>query len=163
MNRAEFQHHFAGPIRVMFNWKLFASSDWSIELLYFAIPEQSARVYTPWYALTDGSVCDYNSANAKPQSVAAVASNPALRACHNIRDTPHPESTTVVPAYRVSKEAILLLDGNHRIVSGHVTGSPMALAAFVVCGPIDQNVLPDLVHWAQQTAAADRAEERRSG
>lgn len=131
----------------MLNWEQFMASKWPIELCYFALPEDAGRIYVPWYAKPDGSVCDYNSSNAQPQSVEAVALNPALRSHHNVAVTAPPESVSVVPAYRVSRESILLLDGNHRAVSSQKAALRAAFAAFVINGPLDKQVLPDLMHW----------------
>lgn len=148
MTPIEFQHHFKKAVRVMFDWSAFTAADWPIELGYFSLPEQSDRIYTPWYALADGTICSCNSPNAKPQSVAAVALNKALLDHHGIRDTPHPDSVSVAPAYRLNHDSILLLDGNHRAVSSQVAASKTGLAAFIVNGPINEQVLPDLAHWA---------------
>ncbi|WP_188795518.1 hypothetical protein [Dyella nitratireducens] len=147
MKPQDFQRHFQSKIRVMLDWSKFISSDWSIELRYFSIPEQSSLVYTPWYAQPDGSACAYNSPNAMPQSVASVALNSALREHHKVGDAPHSESISVVPAYRLNGDSILLLDGNHRAVSSQAASTKLGLAAFVINGPIDEHVLPDLAHW----------------
>ena len=132
----------------MFDWSVLASSNWPIKLQYFSLPEHSDRVYTPWYALADGSVCNCNSPNAAPQSLASVACNQALIAYHQVQGALAGQSVLVVPAYRLNPDTILLLDGNHRAAASQVAASRVAIAAFVVNGPIDGGVLPDLVHWA---------------
>lgn len=143
----DFQSNFKSKIRVQLDWSKFISSDWPIELRYFSIPEDSSLVYTPWYAKPNGSACAYDSPDATPQSVASVASNSALRAHHRVRIHPPSESIVMVPAYGLSGESILLLDGSHRAVSSRVTSTQLGLVAFVIKGPIDKDVLPDLVHW----------------
>jgi len=148
MTPLEFQLHFNRSIGVKLNWAELTASNWPIELSYFALPDDADHVYAPWYARPDGSACDYDSPDATPQSVAAVALNAALRSHHGVRDSAPPESVLVVPAYRLNHNSILLLDGNHRAVSSQVAESKLAIAAFVVNGPISKQVLPDLVHWA---------------
>lgn len=149
MNHHDFEHHFRSAVKVQFNWNKFITSDWPIELRYFSLPEKSDLIYTAWYALADGSVCGYDAESAKPKSVAAAASNTLLRKYHGVREAKPPEPTSVIPAYKLNHEKILLLDGNHRTVSAQFSGSKMALAAFVVRDPIDKDILPDLVHWTQ--------------
>lgn len=149
MTPSEFEHHFRGVVRVMFDWSEFSKSAWPIELCYFSLHEHADRIYTPWYARADGSVCEYNSPGARPQSIAAVAKNSALLAHHGVRKTPHPESVSVVPAYRLNHDSILLLDGNHRAVSSQVAVSKAGIAACIVNGPIDGQVLADLAHWVE--------------
>lgn len=147
MNHQEFQLYFGPDIRVQLNWTTFVSSNWPIELRYMSLPEQSDLIYTPWYASADGSPCEYNSANAKPQSIASVALNDALLACKKVLGTAHPDSLLVVPAYRLRYDSILLLDRNHRAVSAQVAASKAGLAAFIIHGPLNERVLPDLAHW----------------
>ena len=148
MTPQQFEYHFRSSVRVRFDWLSFTASAWPIEFRYFSLPEHADLIFTPWYARADGSVCGYSSSNAKPQSVAAVASNRALLDHHGVRDTPHPDSISVVPAFRLNQDYILLLDGNHRAVSSQVAASKAGLAAFIVNGPINEQVLPDLRHWA---------------
>jgi hypothetical protein len=147
MSPEEFGHIFKGDIGVQLDWDLFRSSDWVIELIYLRLPEDAQRIYTPWYAATDGSVREHYSRSALPQSVQAAAQNSALRSHHGVRDTAPPALATVVPAYKVSDSAVLLLDGNHRAVSAQVAGARLVLAAFTICGPVAKSVLPDLRHW----------------
>ena len=148
MTPVDFEHHFKNSIGVMLNWTQFIASSWPVELRYFALPDDASRIYTPWYARSDGSVCGYNSSSAVPQSVASVALSTALLDHHRVRDTAPPESVAIVPAYRLNDDSILLLDGNHRTVSSQVASSKLAIAAFVINGPIDKQALPDLAHWA---------------
>lgn len=143
----DFQRIFQSKIRVQLDWSKFMSSKWPIELRYFSMPEDSNLVYTPWYAKPDGSACAYNYPDAAPQSVASIALNRSLREHHKVVYHPHCEPITVLPAYGLSGESILLLDGNHRVASAQMASAEFGLVAFVIKGPIDKDVLPDLMHW----------------
>ncbi len=129
----------------MFDWRLFCASEWLIEHRDLSLPEDAANLFTPWYALADGSVCSYDSAGAL---ISSVSSNQQLLAYHNIQASTSAETLLTLPAYELKNGAVLLLDGNHRAVSTHLSGAKKRLALFIVCGPLSINVLPDLRHWA---------------
>jgi hypothetical protein len=41
---------------------------------------------------------------------------------------------------------MVLLDGNHRAVAAYLTGVPVRTLLFVLHGPVDEAILPDLRH-----------------
>ena len=111
------------------------------------IPVDSASIFTPWYALANGSPCGHSDSGALPQSVASVAANLELRTFHAVQSSAPRDKFLALPAYKLRSGTLLLLDGNHRVVATQVDGSTLSLALFVVCGPLDSVVLPDLGHW----------------
>lgn len=147
MQPHEFCHHFRCGVRVLLNWKQFCSSDWPIEPRTLNIPRDSDHIFTPWYARDDDSVCSHNEPGAKPLSVATAARNQRLLKLYRILPTA-PTEHIVAPAYQLPTSAILLLDGNHRAVSSQRAASNIQVIAFVINGPINEQVLPDLAHWA---------------
>lgn len=148
MQPHEFCHHFRSSIRVQLDWKQLCSSDWSIEHSNLTIPTDSSSIFTPWYALKDGNVCCYSDPGAQPQSVVSVAESPELRSHHSVYNDAPNEQLLVLPAYKLSNDSLLLLDGNHRVVATHIAGVTLSLEVFAICGPLDRVVLPDLVHWS---------------
>lgn len=147
MQPHEFCHHFRNNIRVQLDWKQFCSSSWPIEHLDLAVPSDSANIYTPWYALASGKACNYADPGAQPQSVALAAVNPELLSCHGVSSIAPSNEALLLPAYRLSNGAVLLLDGNHRVVAAQATSVAVPLALFVIHGPMCSSVLPDLCHW----------------
>lgn len=83
----------------------------------------------------------------RTQSIADVSSNPALCRKHGICDVSSHMPPMTLPAYDVHNRRVLLLDGNHRTVSAMRVGKPLALVLFVIHGPIDEQVVPDLKPW----------------
>lgn len=148
MEPREFCHHFGCAIRVQLDWKQFCSSNWPIEHQDSVIPSASANLYTPWYALVDGEPCAFDAAGAQPQSVAAAGRNTRLLLHHHVQTVAVYTGVLLLPAYRLNKGSVLLLDGNHRVVAAQVSSQQLRLALFVICGPISAAVLPDLRHWA---------------
>lgn len=149
MTPIDFKLYFEKCIRVQLNWGLLLSSNCSIEFRYLSLPNQGDLIYTPWYIDTNGLVCPFSENNAKPQSVKDAASNNSIRTNYRVLSTFLNPSILLVPAYDLQqKDYILLLDGNHRAVSAQISASKVGiLAVVIVKGPIDSNVLPDLMHW----------------
>lgn len=148
MQAQEFCRRFRGDIRVCFDWDKFCTELWPIEVVSFQLPNDGSSLFTPWYALPDGTVCPFNAAGAIPQSLEVAAANDALCKSHQVAEWRGSSQTIEAPSYELPDGKVLLLDGNHRAVAAQKSHRPIALTAFVVCGPLTQSVCPDLMHWA---------------
>lgn len=147
MTPPEFALRFKKDIRVILNWEMFFSCNWPLSLCYFSLPKDADRIYTPWYVGPDGSNCAFSCANGSPQSVLSASRNHLLRNHHEVQDKAPRDLIQILPAYRLDEDHVLLLDGNHRVVSSQISESQLAIVAFVIDGPITDRAIPDLKHW----------------
>lgn len=155
MTLADFRRRFDRPdgVRVNLDWERLAASNPAIHVRTLSLVTNATEVFTPWYARDDGLPCDYDSPGAKPQSLAAAAQNALLLRRHDVSSDVPSDPRLEVPAYRLGAGGLLLLDGNHRAVACVVAGVDQAVTAYVVEGPLDGAVLPDLVHWVAMNLA----------
>jgi hypothetical protein len=148
MNIAEFKYHFETPIEVLLNWHLLSPSNPSIRLQRLQLPGDAGRIFTPWYLDGSGVARDYFDDGAMPQNVSSAAQSDALKKRHRFHYQEGSPTVVVAPAYGLPNGGVLLLDGNHRVVSAYLGGVNLLLMAFVIEGPLDAKILPDLEHWA---------------
>nr|WP_199045498.1 hypothetical protein [Dyella sp. ASV24] len=148
MNIAEFKYHFGQPIRVSLNWQLLSESNASIKLQQLQLPGDAGRIFTPWYLDGSGAACNYFDQGAVPQNVSSAAQSEALKKRHGFHYQHGAPTVVVAPAYGLPDGGVLLLDGNHRVVSAYLGGVNLLLMAFVIEGPLDAQILPDLEYWA---------------
>ncbi|MGK3089656.1 hypothetical protein ACG93S_11645 [Streptomyces sp. WAC01490] len=54
----------------------------------------------------------------------------------------------ILPTYALGRGGLLLLDGTHRAVAAHRASVRVSLDLHTVHGPVDEDILPDLRHYA---------------
>ena len=145
--RAEFQERTG----VAFDWGLFTSERWPIDLVGANSVEGLARCFAPWYAPAPGRL------GWRPLRITEVPHH--LEADHTPRDRSRGIREYVgrfreegvrpfaLPAYALPGGEFLILDGNHRLSALAMAGVAFAVTLAVVVGPLRQECLPDLVHW----------------
>jgi|CXWL01.1.fsa_nt_gi hypothetical protein len=112
-----------------------------------------SRVYAPWYETADGRETSYDDPHGRPLSIDRAAQVFRSLSHKDRFDYPIEQLSkgaipaTILPAYKLPRSNLLLLDGNHRTVAiAHLKLSvPVDL---IVCdGPMEESALWDLKYW----------------
>ncbi|MFH8469494.1 hypothetical protein [Streptomyces sp. NPDC017991] len=110
---------------------------------------------TLWYTGRDGRPVEYTHSRAAPLTVRQVAAadmrTPLQR--QNTLNTLTQQALRcresvqlVLPAYRLPDGADLILDGTHRAVTALRARAHVTVFLYVLLGPTDPTILPDLAH-----------------
>jgi hypothetical protein len=153
--KEEFIRKFRTDIHVMFNWPLFELEDWPIDIMVLENNINIHDWYMPWYIDLGGQEANYNSKNAIPLSINDVLHSEYIM---NKRNNRVSEIKAIfngleqpicfdIPVYSLNKGKYLVLDGNHRIIALIKKNIKYILRAYIIHGPIDENIIADLVHW----------------
>ncbi|WP_157493238.1 hypothetical protein [Desulfonatronovibrio magnus] len=148
MHIRDFFYKFALTIRCALNWKLLLTYRPRIEKYGCSLPAAADKIWTPWYTDESGRPREFYHNDAMPNSVIHAASNSELLEYHEVQNRLMGQNTNFVfPGYKPPGPDILLLDGNHRSVSAMVEGRKISIALYIIKGPLDPSVLPDLHLW----------------
>lgn len=152
-----FVSFFKPCIRVLFNWERLEREKWPIEVVVVDDYSALSSWYAPWYLGESRAEVNYAAADARPLAISEL---PATLHCLSV---PRQQSILslaerfkhdqqpvqlVVPLFALGPSRYFLLDGNHRMAALATLQIKFCLMAFVVHGPIQGDVLPDLQHWA---------------
>jgi hypothetical protein len=104
-------------------------------------------LYTPWRANSDGSYADGRHPNATPLQVKTEQFPEKVE--NELK--PHADQSISMPfyfpCYALENTKFLVLDCNHRLVNIYRNKQEVDLCAWVIVGPINRYILPDLEHW----------------
>jgi hypothetical protein len=147
-----FRDLFRTSIRVRMDWNRLEHLSPAIKHEVLASTDPLTDWYFPWYRHPDGSPGSYEDASARPTPLAEAASIRGSLA-DEIDDLGRSLDATrskplqfLVAAYRVNGGPTLVLDGNHRLAACIRRSLPFVVAAFVIDGTRDPNIVPDLAH-----------------
>lgn len=153
---------FAGPagIRVRIDWDVVLRRQLPVTARFISAFTAFERSYLPWYLPADGMEADYDE-DVRP---VAVAEFPEIEG--RLRPERQEKITQLrrdirtsngaqllVPAYDLGNGRHLLLDACHRVAALADAPVPLAAVIFLLHGPLDARVLPDLTHWANAGAS----------
>ena len=141
-----FIYEFTG-ITMGLNWITLASLSPEIKVLKINDNQQLGQFFTPWRRKSDGTYADGWDRSAEPLRVNTNPFPPCLES--NLQSFSWQNSPLRLPCYQISNGEYLILDGNHRAVCLHRLKIPFEVQAWVIAGPLDSNILPDLGKWQQ--------------
>lgn len=155
-----------GSIRVQLNWPR-AIRECAVEEQFSCSRTELGRLYTPWYDRTD---CVQPYRFAAPLRVHALEQRlpdggPAERAREIAELTARfiASAQPVVlplPAYHTG-DTVILLDGTHRSIAAYRARADVRLLLYILHGPTDSEMLPDLEGFRGTGAVAGDCERRR--
>jgi len=118
------------------------------------------RIYTAWYLNDEEQQVHCDAPNAHPLRVVDAAARIDLL-CKNHREkiismasTFTPETSlplVCLPAIELPNDQYFLLDGNHRVTALLSSKYEYPVDLWSLKPPMDRSVLPDLIHWENQT------------
>jgi hypothetical protein len=141
-----------GGIRARLDWTRLAG-ECRIEAFTSRSRALLGDLRTVWYAGPDGRDREFRDADAQPLRVRETgrteATWPAGRAARiaGFEDRYRADAGSAqlpLPVYALGDDEFLLLDGTHRSVAAHRAGVAARLLIFVVHGPVEEAMLPDL-------------------
>ncbi|WP_327286861.1 hypothetical protein [Streptomyces sp. NBC_01198] len=156
MNTTEFTRMFgSGQIRARLDWSRITEPDVLVEQDFHTSVDRLAEMTTMWYADAEGRPVDYAAPNASPLTVREAAALDMSTVPRREEDlslytdraarSPAPVQL-VLAAYYLYSGSHLILDGTHRAVAAIRARAPAAVFSFVLRGPLDAAILPDLSH-----------------
>ncbi|WP_031517020.1 hypothetical protein [Streptomyces sp. NRRL F-5123] len=161
MEIGDFAGRFRADIRARLDWALLARSGARVEVETLsggAGRRRLAELFTVWYVDGAGAGSRWDAPGSRPlrveESERALSCWPEDRRravvalARSFAAGTGPLDLTV-PAYRVGEGRHVLLDGNHRAVAAHlVPGRDLRLTLWALTGPVREDILPDLRHYA---------------
>ncbi|RSM59282.1 hypothetical protein DMH03_25885 [Amycolatopsis sp. WAC 01376] len=145
-----------GVVRAKLDWQRVVD-ECVVEERYSRSRKELGELCTVWYADESGRDAGYDHQGARPLRVSEVAiteaSWPRARASMiaalraEYTRTARPVQLTL-PGYRVGDE-VVLLDGNHRAAAAYLADADTRLLLYILCGPTDSGMLPDLRHYSR--------------
>jgi hypothetical protein len=157
-----FADAFRQGIRVGFKWDRFLADNWPVRSARLTTPDGLRQCLLPWYLGGSGREVAYNEPDAKPLRLSSIPqvldSLKADRQARIQRFVAQFKLATApvefsVPAYSLASDGYLVLDGNHRLSALTLSSVPFAISLWSVCGPLEDDCLPDLVHWSKSQSA----------
>jgi hypothetical protein len=147
---------FGSTIRVCFNWNRFFSERWPVAPIRVTTIDELGACVLPWYLGSSRGEVLYTQPDAIPLELSRLPQ--ALNSLNQKRQAGIQNyvakfkemATTVefpVPAYTLSDNRHLVLDGNHRLSALMLCSVPFIVTLWSIRGPLEANCLPDLVHW----------------
>lgn len=160
MDLDDFATRFRPDIRAQLDWSLLRETRAHVRvetLAQDAAKRRLATLRTVWYSDSTGADSRWNAPGSRPLCVGGadrtLPSWPDSRRhtvsalARRFAASADPVQLTL-PAYRVGGDCHVLLDGNHRAVAAHQAGVEVRLTLCSLSGPVCENVLPDLRHYA---------------
>ncbi|MFI9454677.1 hypothetical protein [Amycolatopsis sp. NPDC052450] len=145
-----------GVVRAKLDWQRVVD-ECVVEERYSRSRKELGELCTVWYADESGRDARYDHPGARPLRVSEVAiteaSWPRARASmiaalrEQYTRTARPVQLTL-PGYRVGDE-VVLLDGNHRVAAAYLADADTRFILYLLCGPTDSGMLPDLRHYSR--------------
>lgn len=144
-----------GGVRAWLDWDALEDAGCAVREQFSRSPDVLGGLFTVWYQTADGTDGDWRNPGDRPLRVAECADAmdiwPADRRdrIHGFADAFRGDDRPVqlvLPAYAVGGDGAVLLDGTHRAVAAHLSGADVRIMLFVLDGPLDPRVLPDLGH-----------------
>lgn len=148
MDYTTFYNLFCLDIRVSLNWRMLKKWNPNFYTQRYRLPDDSCLLWTTWYENEYGDPRLFFHKDSRPVSVHSASNNIKIIHFHNIHSFLHEKfKKHPVPAYKLQNNNILILDGNHRIVSAVIENRQMTINAIIIDGPLHEIILPDLMHW----------------
>ena len=159
-----FHGKFCPGIRVQFDWRRFFVESWPIEVVVLRDKRAFDALRLPWCLNASNAFVNYDAPSASPVSLGDVPqwleylpSNMRATIKQFEGEFRSGARTTEleIPSYALPANRYLVLDGNHSLSALTLCGLPFVVHMYVVKGPIDQNVLPDIVHFTGNRSLSD--------
>jgi hypothetical protein len=146
MNLSDFQSRFES-IGVCFDWRLFSHKQYSVQRKILTVPDDADFLFAPWYLDSKGKPVGYRHTEAHPVLISEAAFNAELERDQNIEPQFRGSTLPECPAIQVPQNKYLLLDGNHRVTAATKGQVRRPLILWVIIGPLNDELIPDLIHW----------------
>lgn len=153
----------SGHIRALLDWSRIIEPEIVVHHDFHTSLDRLTRMYTLWYADPTGRLSDYADPTATPLTVgqAAVIDMSGMPRRQQTLDifTERAAGSTepvqlVVPSYRLRDGREVVLDGTHRAVAAVRAEACVTVFSFVLVGPVDPDILPDLSHYLPSVSSA---------
>ena len=143
-------------VRVLLDWEQVERGPFAV---LFALAQDRTSFdhwYSPWYVDKAGKETSYENPAGTSLSVARAASGTirfSQQREHLIAELTREYRSIsdplqiVVALYALPNDRFLVLDGNHRLIAATRAECEVTVLTFVLYGPIDPSILPDLAHW----------------
>ena len=139
-----FIYEFTG-ITMGLDWITLASHSPEINVLQINDRHELGQLYTPWRRKSDGTYANGRDDDAEPLR---VETNPFPPCRESILQSFSLQPGSLrLPCYQIRDKEYLILDGNHRAVSLYRSNYQIDVQAWIIEGPMDSNILPDLSKW----------------
>lgn len=145
---------FGSTVRARLDWSR-VRTECTVDESFSDSREDLGALYTVWYAGPGERHAAYDDPEVRPlrvrETTLTESTWPADRATKIDAMSADYGSVDVeplvlpLPAYRVGA-GVVMLDGNHRAVAAFRASSEVRLLLFILDGPQDPGILPDLVH-----------------
>lgn len=167
-----FAAFFRDGLRVWLDWDAVASNGWPVTLSLLDVRNDLEDLYVPWYLARKREEVDYGHPEASPLRLAEIPQN--LEALEEERrnlirafavefaGSTEPVRLTI-PCYALDQQRSLVLDGNHRLAALVCAAAPFRILRFTLHGPLDPDVLPDLVHFGPGSPRTDEEHRHLAG
>ncbi|MBA2592597.1 MAG: hypothetical protein H0U97_10240 [Gammaproteobacteria bacterium] len=162
-----FASFFRPAIRVCFNWDRLLEERWPIKVIVVDERQRLADFYPPWYLSPAGEEVGYLDIDARPFPLSAIPDSmkglrrkrqDSIKRFSTIFTESRQPIHLVLPAYALTENRYLLLDGTHRAAALLLSDVVFRMMVFVVNGPLDAGAVADLVHWARPRRIAERSD-----
>jgi hypothetical protein len=158
MNLEEFEAIFrSSEMKSWLNWESVVKQKCKVREVYSRSPEELRNIHTVWYRTPQGETGDWRNSEDTPLRLGEVTTTagtwPAERktrynyfreAFSKLEDP----LMLVLPSYSPNKRDVILLDGTHRAAAALAVNIEVRLMIFIVEGPCDPTILPDLKHYS---------------
>ncbi|WP_420031360.1 hypothetical protein ACN2WE_00055 [Streptomyces sp. cg28] len=155
----------SGHVRAALNWSRLTDKQFHVQHRFHTSPDRLGQMNTLWYTGPDGTPVEYTHPQAAPLTTRQASKT-------DMRSLPQRENTLtrltkqasgslepvqlVLPAYRLPNGTDLILDGTHRAVAALRAQARVTVFLYVLLGPADPTILPDLAHYcAEDRSGAD--------
>jgi len=163
MNFSEFHARFKkterGGINVGFNWTRMEDEEWTISTSSTKSQSELGKLYIPRYVAEGVELVGYKDQGARPLTVEEAAkslqgwprlSSDIITGYISDFNRCSPPIKCVFPAYRISDDEKLLLDGTHRAIALFQSNLDFELCLATVQGPICEDALSDMHYWVSE-------------
>jgi len=152
-----FQSFFDRSIRIQLNWEKLKNEKVTVRMSVFDQLENPSAWYLPWYFNDLKEDVGYSVANANPLTLADIPKaishlksnrrDKIQELLNRFINTTQQPIQLVIATYALPNGKHLIMDGNHRSSALILAGVKAKLMVFEICGPIDEELIPDLCHW----------------
>ena len=157
----------------MFNWDKMARECWPISLRVLSDESELSMIYTPWYLSyqSEQNVSDSSRKPLKVTEAVTLINEFSKRKDDNVNKISSTYKNArqpiqlIVPAHNIFDHSLIIFASKHRIAALVSSAVDFKVMTFIVEGPVDADVLPDLLYWQENPSLrwfslAECAQER---
>jgi hypothetical protein len=158
MNLDDFEAIFrSSEMRTLLNWDGIRLHNCKVREVYTRSAEYLRNVYTVWYRTPQGGNGDWRTDEDIPLRLGEATTMRDMWPSERVSRFDYFRDAfskledplmLALPAYSPNKREVILLDGTHRAAAALAAKVELRLLVFIVEGPCDSSILPDLDHYS---------------